>query len=71
MTAPFRKADGSRVIHPFSDGNGRVARLALNHLMRRYGQPYLVLPPLNESPPLLGANLDPLVRFGRTHLHHV
>jgi fido (protein-threonine AMPylation protein) len=62
------------VLHPFPDGNGRVARLALNHLTRRYGQPYVVLPPLNESQALLDAlregnrgNLEPLIRFGRAH----
>lgn len=37
------------VIHPFSDGNGRVARLALNHLLRRYDQGYVILPALSES----------------------
>lgn len=36
-------------IHPFNDGNGRVARLAMNHLLRRYGIGYSILPPLNES----------------------
>jgi len=36
-------------IHPFADANGRVARLLLNHVMRRYGQPYIILPPLSES----------------------
>lgn len=38
------------LIHPFADGNGRVARLAMNHLLRRYGQPYVIFPPLGESP---------------------
>lgn len=37
-------------IHPFTDGNGRVARLAMNHILRRYGLGYAILPPLNESP---------------------
>jgi len=36
-------------IHPFADGNGRVARLAMNHLLRRYGLPYVILPPLSEA----------------------
>lgn len=36
-------------IHPFADANGRVARLLMNHVMRRYGQPYVILPPLSES----------------------
>lgn len=65
-------------VHPFRDGNGRVARLALNHLMRRTGHPYVVLPPLSESPALMAAlqdghhgNLDPLVRFGKTCLRRV
>lgn len=40
------------LIHPFSDANGRVARLAMNHLMRRYGLGYVVLPPLDEPGPL-------------------
>ena len=65
-------------IHPFRDGNGRVARLALNHLMRRYDHPYVVLPPLSESPALMDAlqeghrgNLSPLVCFGRLCLRRV
>lgn len=37
-------------IHPFSDANGRVARLFMNHVLRRYGQPYVILPALSESP---------------------
>jgi len=36
-------------IHPFRDGNGRVARLAMNHLTRRYGVGYVLLPHLGES----------------------
>jgi hypothetical protein len=42
-------------IHPFSDGNGRVARLAMNHLLRRYEAPYVILPPVHESLPLWNA----------------
>jgi Fic family protein len=38
------------VIHPFADANGRVARLLMNHLLRRHGQPYVILPPLSASP---------------------
>lgn len=40
------------LIHPFPDANGRVARLAMNHLLRRYGLGYVVLPPLGEPGPL-------------------
>lgn len=36
-------------IHPFNDGNGRVARLAMNHLLRRYGLGYVIFPPVGES----------------------
>lgn len=46
------------LIHPFTDGNGRVCRLALNHVMRRYGQPYVLLPPISEAPTLLAALED-------------
>jgi len=46
------------LVHPFEDGNGRVARLAMNHVLRRYGQGYVVFPPLSESPELMAALQD-------------
>lgn len=58
------------LIHPFDDANGRVARLAANHLLRRYGLGYLILPPLSESAELMDVlqeahrgNPDPLRSF--------
>jgi prophage maintenance system killer protein len=63
-------------IHPFPDGNGRVGRLALNHLLRRYGQGYVILPPIDRSPEHFEAleaahqgDLDRLVTFARRHVH--
>jgi fido (protein-threonine AMPylation protein) len=35
-------------IHPFEDANGRVARLALNYLLRRHGHGYVVLPAISD-----------------------
>jgi Fic family protein len=43
------------LIHPFADANGRVARLAMNHLLRRYDLSYVILPPLGEAPELMAA----------------
>jgi Fic family protein len=40
------------LIHPFPDANGRVARLAMNHVLRRYCLGYVILPPLSEPGPL-------------------
>lgn len=46
------------LIHPFSDANGRVARLAMNHLLRRYRMGYVIYPPLSEAPDLMEALQD-------------
>jgi Fic family protein len=37
------------LIHPFEDANGRVARLAMNHFLRRYGAGYVIYPPMHKS----------------------
>ncbi len=36
-------------IHPFRDGNGRIARFALNLIVRRYGLPYILTPSTKMS----------------------
>jgi Fic family protein len=58
------------LIHPFVDGNGRVARLAMNHLLRRYSLGYVIFPALAQSSPLWeilrstnGNDLNSLVAF--------
>lgn len=63
------------MIHPFEDGNGRVARLAMNHILRRYTDTYVILPPLSESPELMAAlqnahrgNPDALVALAKSCL---
>lgn len=65
-------------IHPFADGNGRVARLAMNHLLRRYGQGYVILPPVNESEAHFRAieaahrnDFSELTALALAHLHRV
>lgn len=35
-------------IHPFSDGNGRTARLFTNLMLRRYGLPYVFVPKVDN-----------------------
>lgn len=64
------------VIHPFRDGNGRVARLAMNHLLRRYGMGYVIFPALTMESPVMKAfgeaqegNLGPLVDCARGFIH--
>jgi fido (protein-threonine AMPylation protein) len=61
-------------IHPFQDGNGRIARLAMNHLLRRYGLGYVVLPSLESSSELWEAmlqadhgNLEALIACSKRH----
>lgn len=63
-------------IHPFRDGNGRVARLAMNHLLRRYGIGYVIFPALTKDSPVMEAfgeaqegNLSPLVDCARGFIH--
>ena len=65
-------------IHPFEDGNGRVARLAMNHLLRRYEKPYVILEPVDEAPEHMTAleeahsgSLDRLIAYARTRLRRV
>lgn len=65
-------------IHPFTDCNGRVARLAMNHVLRRYGMGYVIFPPLSEDSPLWQAlqkadsgDPNPLMSFARTCLNRV
>jgi len=62
-------------IHPFVDGNGRVARIFFNLIMRRYGLPYVIIPKtLNDKSmlqTLQAANqgdLEPLTNFFATLL---
>ena len=59
-------------IHPFDDGNGRVARLAMNLVLRSFDLGYVILPPISESKRHFdvleeahGGNLDPFVAFCR------
>jgi Fic family protein len=66
------------MIHPFSDVNGRVARLLMNHLLRRHGQPYVILPSLSASPEHMEAleeahagKPDRLVAFAEHHRYPV
>lgn len=66
------------VIHPFHDANGRVARLAMNHLLRRYQFGYVIYPSLKDSPTFWdilknsrGDNLNGLVEFAKTCMYRV
>ena len=66
------------LIHPFVDANGRVARLAMNHILRRYRLGYVLYPALDESEPLWKAlgdagkgSSESLVEFAASCLHPV
>lgn len=65
-------------IHPFRDGNGRVARLAMNHFLRRHGGDYVILPPMSESKEhfdTLGeahrGNMEPFLSFARRNIYRL
>ncbi|MEG0011039.1 MAG: Fic family protein [Muribaculaceae bacterium] len=47
-------------IHPFEDGNGRVARLMVNFILCRYGYPMIVVPSKTKDEYLLALNLSDL-----------
>lgn len=66
------------VLHPFDDANGRVARLAMNHLMRRYSRSYVIFPSITKDSPLWEALLkaakgthEELIGYARACLHQV
>lgn len=74
MRAAMKAHQRIAFIHPFSDGNGRVARLSMNHLLRRYDQGYVILPPVDESrehwdvlEKAHQGDLEPLIAFARKH----
>lgn len=65
-------------IHPFADANGRVARLAMNHVLRRYGAGYVVYPSLSDSPQLWEdlkradrGDPKPLLAFAQGCMHSI
>lgn len=62
------------LIHPFDDGNGRVARMLVNYLFLRYGYPPIVVPTEEKGAYLTAlrladaGDLAPLVEFLARHL---
>lgn len=44
-------------IHPFEDGNGRIARLLVNYVLLRHGYPMIVIPSADKSSYLDALNL--------------
>ena len=66
------------VIHPFTDSNGRTARLGMNHLLRRYDLPYCIYPSLDQGSGMLKAlneadkgNFEPLILLAKACLHQI
>lgn len=47
-------------IHPFEDGNGRIARLMMNFILCRYGYPMIVVPSKTKEEYLMALNLSDL-----------
>jgi fido (protein-threonine AMPylation protein) len=48
-------------VHPFKDGNGRTARVAVQYCLRSWGMDYIVIPKVRNDPvwkAALGAAMD-------------
>jgi len=45
-------------IHPFTEGNGRTARLLMNAILMKHGYPFIVIVPKQDRPKYLQALMD-------------